>query len=106
EREPRARLLAAGIAYTRFARRVPERYALIFGTPSRDRAASGEAAFQERSPAADDAFGDLVGLIGDCLPAGDPRHAEANVIAKGIWSGLHGFVTLRHLRPGAEWPDE
>ncbi len=105
EQDPRARLLAAGVAYIRFAEEWPERYGLIFGAGPGG-GSTGGIELSEKPPAADDAFGDLVGRILEYLPPADPRREEADTLAKGIWSGLHGFVTLRHLRPGIEWPDD
>ena len=36
----------------------------------------------------------------------DPRRPEAELLARGIWSGLHGYVSLKQARTGKGWPDE
>lgn len=99
------RLMRAGLAYIAFARSRPARYALIFG-PATPPARGAGMEPHEKSAAAGDAFGDLVALVLGYLDEGDPRRHEAATLAKGIWSGLHGFVTLRHSRPGMDWPGD
>jgi AcrR family transcriptional regulator len=103
--EPWDQLIRAGLAYMEFARTRPARYLLIFGAPTREPGLTGMEPLPKPA-AGTDAFQDLVGLIADYLGSDDPRHADAEVLAKGIWSGLHGFVTLRHSRPGMTWPDD
>jgi AcrR family transcriptional regulator len=97
------RLLLAGLAYMRFAREQPALYAIIFG-PQDPPAGSGDP--PPKPPVATEAFDDLVGLIGDYL--GPERAAVTDVPerARGIWSGLHGYVTLRRARPLIDWSDE
>lgn len=119
--DPRERLLGAGRAYIEFAREHPERYALIFGAaplpPERSSGFSGQPgrpvgpapeAPEQPGPLApaSDAFQDLVTLVLDHLAAGDPRREEADTLATGIWSGLHGFVMLRRARPAVGWPSD
>lgn len=103
--DPRERLLRAGLSYIEFARSHPERYALIFGTleplPTTD--ITGP---QGRPVAGGAAFEDLVALVLANLPADDPRREEAETLARGIWSGLHGFVMLRYSRPAVGWPSD
>lgn len=99
--DPSGRLIAAGLAYTAFARRWPARYALnfMFTEP-----AEGEA--PEKPAAADDSFNDLVALVLDYLGTDDARRPDADFMARGIWSGLHGYVTLCAARTGMGWPSE
>jgi AcrR family transcriptional regulator len=103
--DPRERLFRAGLAYTEFARTRPARYLLIFGTAADAQGLDGMAPLPKPA-AGTDAFEDLVALVLADLRTDDPRRADAVLLAKGIWSGLHGFVTLRHSRPGVEWPDD
>jgi AcrR family transcriptional regulator len=102
---PWDQLIRAGLAYMDFARTRPARYLLIFGAPTREPGLSGMEPLPKPA-AGTDAFEDLVGLIADYLGPDDPRREEAETLAKGIWSGLHGFVTLRHSRPGMTWPPD
>lgn len=97
--DPAGRLAEAGLAYTRFAHRWPARYALnfVFMKP-----AEGEA--PEKPGAADDSFNDLVVLVLDYLGDDDPRRQEVEFLARGIWSGLHGYVSLSQNRTGMGWP--
>lgn len=99
--DPAERLNGAGLAYTAFAARWPARYALNFVFV---RPVEGEP--PQKPAAADDSFNDLVGLVLDYLGEDDPRRAEAELLARGIWSGLHGYVSLRQARTGSGWPDE
>lgn len=99
--DPAGRLAGAGQAYMSFARRWPARYALNFVFV---RPAEGEA--PEKPGAADDAYNDLVTLVLDYLGPDDPRRAQAELLARGIWSGLHGYVGLSQARTGAGWPSE
>ncbi len=99
--DPAGRLNRAGLAYTAFARRWPARYALnfVFVKP-----AEGDA--PEKPSAADDSFNDLVALVLDYLGEEDPRRNDVDLLARGIWSGLHGYVSLSHARTGMGWPSE
>ncbi len=99
--DPADRLARGGLAYAEFARRWPARYALnfVFMKP-----AAGDP--PDKPGAANDSFNDLVALVLDYLPEDDPRREEADVLARGIWSGLHGYVSLSQTRAGMGWPRE
>jgi len=99
--DPKAQLIQAGLAYTAFARRWPARYALNFVYV---RPAEGDP--PEKPPAANDAFNDLVSSVQRYLDEDDPRQAEVDLVARGIWAGLHGYVSLSQARPGIGWPDD
>ncbi len=98
--DPAERLERAGLAYVDFAHRHPARYALnfVFMKP-----AEGDAPV--KPAAADDSFNDLGALVLDYLAEDDPRRGEIDLVARGIWSGLHGYVSLRQTRTGIGWPD-
>lgn len=99
--DPAGRLAQAGLAYTAFARRWPARYALnfVFVEPA-------EGAAPDKPGAADDSFNDLVALVLEYLGPDDPRRAEVELLARGIWSGLHGYVSLSQARAGKGWPSD
>lgn len=98
--DPRAQLIQAGLAYCAFARRWPARYALnfVYMRPT-------ENDPPEKPAAANDAFNDLVASVGLYLDDDDPRQDELELVARGIWAGLHGYVGLSQSRPGIGWPD-
>ena len=97
--DPAERLNRAGLAYVDFARRLPARYALNFVFM---KSAEGEA--PQKPPAANESFNDLVALVLGYLAGADPRRGEAEFLARGIWSGLHGYVNLSRTRTGIGWP--
>lgn len=98
------RLINAGVAYLTFARERPERYGLIFGS---DWEAEG---IKEKGgdglEVADASFGDLVELVGAYVGSDDSRSVDLDTLALGIWSGMHGFVTLCHAQPGMAAPTD
>lgn len=100
---PWDQLIRAGLAYMRFARERPARYRLIFGFPTRDPEATGMDP-ANKPEAGGDAFDDLVALVLANLAADDPRREDPATVARCMWSGLHGYVTLRQSRPGMDWP--
>ena len=98
---PEDRMIRAGMAYADFARRQPARYAMnfVFMRPTDDEA-------PKKPQAADDSFNDLMALVLDYLREDDPRREEAEFLARGMWAGLHGYVTLSRTRSGMGWPRE
>jgi AcrR family transcriptional regulator len=100
---PAERLLLAGLAYMRFVREQPALYAIIFG-PQQPPTPGVEP--PPKPPVAEGAFDDLVGLIADYLGPERAAGVDLDERARGIWSGLHGFVTLRRARPQLEWTDD
>ncbi len=102
--DPRAQMQAMGHAYVRFALERPGHYRILFGTalaPSAAATPHGGAAGGDDAPGKQ-AFQDLVRATTRCLAPGvDPRP-----VALQIWTGLHGFVSLRAAMPNYEqWPD-
>lgn len=97
--DPPSRLRGAGRAYMRFARERPTLYAIIFGP--RDHAAGEDVP----EPGAE-AFADLEALISDYLAPRDPEPDDVRRRALAIWSGLHGYLTLRHACGDLDWPDD
>lgn len=102
--DPEERLLEAGLAYIAFAREQPERYALIFGSDLGAMTDAEETG--EPLEVADASFGDLVELVAAYIGSDNPRSEALDTLALGIWSGLHGYVTLSHTKPGMTVPSE
>jgi len=102
--DPRARLINAGVAYIEFAREQPERYGLIFGSNWEKEGVKGD--LEDTIEVADAAFADLVGLVAANTGSEDARSVDLDTLALGIWSGIHGFVTLCHARPGRTAPSD
>jgi AcrR family transcriptional regulator len=96
------RFLQSGRGYIGFARANPERYSLLFG---QDAVPAVEPGTDEKPAAAVDALDDLRRLVDDYM---GPRAEDVDVdmLAKGVWTGLHGYVTLRHARPTLDWPSD
>lgn len=97
--DPQGRLRGAGLAYMRFARERPAVYAIIFGRQVHPK--DEEA----RSPGTA-AFADLMALIADYLGATPLPEDEISRLALGIWSGLHGYVTLCRASESLDWPTD
>ncbi len=99
---PTERFLDSGRGYMDFARSFPERYSLLFG---QDAVPASEPGTDEKPAAAADALADLRGLVADYLGR-SPEDPDVARLAMGVWTGLHGYVTLRHARPLLDWPDD
>jgi AcrR family transcriptional regulator len=102
--DPVARLRGAGLAYMRFARERPNVYALIF---------SPVDPVDDEDPKLHDGAGlasfmDLMGLIQAYLDHAGASKADVQRLAMGIWTGLHGYVTLRYPSPSKkmDWPTD
>lgn len=96
------RFLGSGRGYMDFARTYPERYSLLFGP---DAAPASEPGTDEKPRAAAEALDDLRTVVADYL--GDSaEEVDVDLLAKGVWTGLHGYVTLRHARPMIDWPSD
>lgn len=98
------RLINAGVAYISFARERPERYGLIFGSDWDEAGVTDES--EEAPEVADAAFADLVELIAAYVGSDVGRSVDLDTLALGIWSGMHGFVTLCHTQPGMAAPTD
>ena len=100
--DPKAQLIQAGLAYTAFARRWPARYALnfVYMRP-RPRATRPRSRRPPTTPSTT-----WWRSVQRYLDEDDPRQAEVELVARGIWSGLHGYVSLSQARPGIGWPDD
>ncbi len=99
EGDPRAQLEALGVAYVDFAQRRPGHYRILFATPGRLTAA-GPPGTAEDDPGVR-ALELLLTVTARCLPAG----ADPEPVAKQLWIGVHGFVSLRAALPDLDWPN-
>lgn len=95
--DPWGRLRGAGVAYMRFARERPALYAIIFGPYERPENEDGDGPGMG-------AFEDLMALVADCLDDAGRAEADVRRLAQGIWTGMHGYVTLAHAREKLDWP--
>jgi AcrR family transcriptional regulator len=107
--DPLERLVELGNAYLGFALSMPRHYTLLFLTPATE-------AFDSSRPD-DDAgiagFDLLRGTIEQCIAQKlfRPEYTDANGLALGIWSLVHGLVSLLITKgdhPHFQWakPDE
>jgi AcrR family transcriptional regulator len=97
--DPRARMQAIGEAYVRFAEQRPGHYRILFATPGHNGQLENLRAKDEG--VGKEVFGLLLACTADCLPEGsDPRP-----VALQLWTTLHGYVSLREVMPGFDWPD-
>jgi AcrR family transcriptional regulator len=92
--EPRAQLESMGRAYLAFAERQPALYAILFS-----------ARRPLDKPPGSERGGGLVALVAT-VQALDPEldATESRDLAFALWSGLHGFATLRSARGHLGWP--
>ena len=92
--DPREQLRAMGRAYLAFAERRPQLYAVIFSVRRA----------RERSGAVDRkaGFEALVDRVAAALHGDDG--GAAREIAVALWSGLHGYATLRAAGIGQDFP--
>lgn len=96
KRDPVSRLRALCLAYCTFAAERPGRYRAMF---SRTWKAPPHMSF-ETFPGFE-TFTLLVDAVTECRPG---RADDAFETAVGVWSALHGIVTLRQSLPRFPWP--
>jgi AcrR family transcriptional regulator len=99
---PQDMLLATGRAYVRFALDEPALYAFMFG-PWHPEAADEEQGDGGPGQGAA-AFDDIVALVTYLMDEGVVPPGDARTTAMGVWTTVHGFVTLRHCMAKMEWP--
>ena len=97
---PLARLRAGCAAYLQFAAERPNRYKLLF--ERRDLVGIGSEA---NRLVRIEGFELLVAGVQACVDAGISASDDPARDAAAIWVALHGFATLRSLRPEFPWPD-
>lgn len=97
-RKPAAdRLRAVARAYVRWGLEHPGPYTVVFeGRALRRLTPEDERALL----AGVDLLDDLAGLLADL----DPPPADLALAATGVWTALHGVVSLRLAKPAYPWP--
>jgi AcrR family transcriptional regulator len=83
-----------GLAYARFALEHPVQYRILMMRPS---AAEGVP------PAAAACFAHMVRAVAACVEAGVLR-GDPETLALGMWSAVHGCVSLLIAQPSFPWP--
>ncbi|MFB7673427.1 TetR/AcrR family transcriptional regulator [Kitasatospora purpeofusca] len=100
--DPVDSLLAGCAAYVDFGVREPARYRVLFvRSHPRPEAPAAETPGSRQGL---DAFQLLVDNLEACVDAGRSSSTDPFADAVGIWTALHGQVTLRADLPGFPWP--
>ncbi|BBZ43468.1 TetR/AcrR family transcriptional regulator [Mycobacterium parmense] len=85
---PKARVIELGRAYVRWAVTHPDHYRVMFG------AEIDKSDHPALAVAADEAFGDLLGVIAACREAGMFAGRDPREVAAPLWSLVHGVASL------------
>jgi AcrR family transcriptional regulator len=102
--DPRARMLARARAYVTFWREHPGEYAVMFAARMHP-TAGGYPRAMRVADALDDLAVDVAGVWAEPVDADRPPSAQAMMCAVHLWTGLHGMLSLRMVRPHMPWPD-
>lgn len=94
--DPFLALGRCGVAYARFALEHPAQYRVLMMRP---------AATPGVPPAARACFAYMVEAVSACVAAGVLR-GDPQALALGLWSAVHGCVSLLIAQPGFPWPDD
>lgn len=97
DRPAPARLRALARAYVRWGLEHPGPYTVVF----EGRALRQISADEERAIAGDT---DLLGGLAALLARLDPPPPSPDLAALGVWTALHGVVSLRTAKPSYPWP--
>ncbi|MDP9363725.1 MAG: TetR/AcrR family transcriptional regulator, partial [Chloroflexota bacterium] len=97
--DPAAQLRAGCLAYCRFGLTHPGPYRVMFG----NRTAYVPTGNFDEVPGAD-TFGSLVDGVAGVIAAGLAPPGDPLRLATGVWTALHGIVTLRAAVPMFPWP--
>jgi len=101
--DPERRLYAECLAYVRFARERPGRYALLFG-PGISEDPEPEWSIAEMPGAR--AFGLLRQGIAECVSAGVSASDDVVSDSIALWCALHGYVALSSRSRAFPWPPQ
>ncbi|MEU0571941.1 TetR/AcrR family transcriptional regulator [Nonomuraea sp. NPDC005983] len=94
--DPFVALGNCGRAYARFALDHPVQYRVLMMRPS-----AGEGV----PPAAATCFGHMVDRVAACVATG-VLQGEPEALALGLWSAVHGCVSLLIAQPSFPWPED
>jgi AcrR family transcriptional regulator len=94
--DPFIALGACGRAYARFALEHPVQYRVLMLRPS---TATGVP------PAAAACFGHMVNAVSACVRTG-VLEGDPEQLALGLWSAVHGCVSLLIAQPAFPWPED
>jgi len=89
ESNPEALLIETAWAYVQFALNEPDRFKLMFSS-----VLEKEKKYVEFVEISQNNFSQLVRIVEICQAAGVLRSGEADVLAVGTWSTVHGFTAL------------
>jgi AcrR family transcriptional regulator len=98
---PGAQLLAGCLAYCRFGMDQPNAYRVLFGRAPRPDAPVDAA---PDSSLGASTFDLLVQGVAVCIRSGAAPEGDPLRIATGVWTALHGIVSLRGSLPNFPWP--
>ena len=94
--DPFLALGRCGRAYARFALDHPVQYRVLMMRP---------ATGQGLPPAAMACFGHMVDAVAACVETGVLK-GDPETLALGLWSAVHGCVSLLIAQPSFPWPDD
>jgi AcrR family transcriptional regulator len=97
--DPATRLFQGALAYCRFAAEHPGSYRIIFDMP----VPPWPDLETDEIPGMP-AFSMHVDAVAECAAAGADAIRDPFATATGIWTSLHGIVTLRRHLPSFPWP--
>jgi AcrR family transcriptional regulator len=98
--DPRAQVVALGIAYLRFAREQPGQYAILFHTYVPKQGAT--PARREETAVGMETFEVVVETVTRALPVPDRAFDVATI----LWMALHGRAAVRSAMPGFPFANE
>lgn len=102
--EPTVRVRARARAYVRFWQERPGEYAAMFAARLFPRASTAPRQPQVTA-ALDDLGADIAAAWRRPADLDRPPSTEAALCAVHLWTGLHGMLSLRMVRPHLPWPD-
>jgi AcrR family transcriptional regulator len=100
-------LVALCDAYLAFALQRPRRYRILFGGAwDASRAKSSPGVGDVVETLGQDVFGLFVSALDRCVAEGTSTSTETYADAAALWTGLHGYASVRPATPEFRWPDD
>lgn len=102
--DPVEKMRAVGLAYVEFGLTHPNHYRLMFMTPP---ASDKHLDLDYHGNPKFDAYAFVKVLVEDAITAGKlrPELTDAELVAQGVWSAVHGVVALHVARGKDPWVD-